>query len=120
MGVRVRGVQRIRTLASVLGTGAHSNERHVHQFQLASLELERTRRAREKQAAVRRIMDIDARLVEIDERIRSHQEALGLKRDEEASQGQPAARDNGEAGPGHRAARSNGETAPEKRRVLRY
>ncbi|MDD5309176.1 MAG: hypothetical protein PHU25_17830 [Deltaproteobacteria bacterium] len=107
MGVRARGVQSIRTLASVLGTGTHSNERHVHQFQLASLELERTRRTREKRTAFRRIMDIDARLVEIDDLIRRHQEALGLKGDEEPSQG-------------HSRARNNGEAAPEKRRVLRY
>lgn len=107
MGVRARGVQGIKTLASVLGTGAHSNERHVHQFQLACLELERTRRAREKQAAFRRIMDIDARFVEIDDLIRKHQEALGLKNDEEPSQCHPAARNKGGA-------------APEKRRVLRY
>ena len=65
MVVRARGVQGIKTLASILGTGAHSNERHVHQFQLASLELERTRRARERQSALRRIKDIDERLVEI-------------------------------------------------------
>ena len=54
----------------------------MRQFQLASLELERTRRAREKQAAARRIGDIDARLVEIDGLIRKHQDALALNRPE--------------------------------------
>ena len=107
MGVRAKGVQGIRTLASILGTGAHSNERHVHQFQLASLELERTRQARVRVVALHRIRDIDARLVEIDDLIRKHHGALGLKGDDEASQGHPAANNHGGA-------------VPEKRRVLRY
>ena len=108
MGVRVKGFQEIKTLASILGSGCHSNERHVHQFQLASLELERTRRAREKQAAFRRIKDVDARIAEIDGLIRKHQDALNLKVGEVPSQGHPA------------AARNNGEAAPERRRVLHY
>lgn len=102
-----RGTKEIKTHSSILGSGVHSNERHVHQFQLASLELERTRRGREKKAAQRRIADIDARLAEIDELIRKHQEALGM-----------IALDG--AAPAPAATRSNAETAPEKRRVLRY
>ncbi len=81
MGVRARGVQDIKTLAAVRGTGIHSNERHVQQFKVASLELERLRRTRERQAALRRITDIDARLREIDELFRRHYEALGLAAD---------------------------------------
>lgn len=78
MGVRARGVSQIKTLAAVRGSGVHSNERHVHQFQIASLELEKSRRARERQAAMNRITTIDARLIEIDALIQKHQEALGV------------------------------------------
>ena len=77
MGVRARGASALKTLAAVRGSGVHSNERHVHHFQIASLELERSRRARERQAAVSRIATLDARLLEIDALIRRHQEALG-------------------------------------------
>lgn len=79
----------------------------MHQFQLASLELERTRRGREKQAALRRIATIDARLAAIVELIRQHREALGLTGEDESS-------------PERTATQKNGEAAPEKRRVLRY
>ena len=102
-----RGVQEIKTLSSILGSGTHSNERHVHQFQLASLELERTRRTREKAAAMRRVADIDARMVEIDALIHKHQEALGLSNDNGSDAVRPAVR--------------GAETpADPKRRVIRY
>ena len=78
MSVRARGAQDIRTHSAVLGGGSQANERHVHQFQLAALELERTRRTREKQAALRRVRDIDAMLAEIEVIMRRHQEALGF------------------------------------------
>jgi hypothetical protein len=103
MSGHTRGVQEIRTLSAVLGAGIHANERHVHQFQLASLEFERTRRCRERDAAVKRIREIDRLLVEIDETMRRHQEALGLKSD---------ASDPSKAS-------TSGDT-PAKPRVLRY
>ena len=78
MGVPVRGVGAIKTLSAVKGAGTHSDERHVHQFQLASLELERARQTKSKQAALRRIALIDARLAEIERDIQTHQQALGL------------------------------------------
>ncbi|MBI4577989.1 MAG: hypothetical protein HY722_17135 [Planctomycetes bacterium] len=81
MTIRARGVSQIKTLAAVRGTGVHSNERHVQQFQIASLELEKTRRTRERQAGLNRIASIDARLIEIDASIQTHQEALGVSRD---------------------------------------
>ncbi|HVE84045.1 MAG TPA: hypothetical protein VND93_14410 [Myxococcales bacterium] len=77
MAARARGVAQLRTLAMVRGSGVHSNERHVHQFQIASLELEKSRRSRERQAAMTRIKNIDARLQEIEAFIHKHQEALG-------------------------------------------
>jgi hypothetical protein len=96
---RARGAQEIRTHSAVLGSSTQSNERHVHQFQLAALELERTRRNREKQAALRRVRDIDAMLAEIEVVMRRHQEALGLR-----------GLEPGAAAP----------EPPAKRRVLRY
>lgn len=107
MSARARGMQAIKTLSAVRGTGAHSNERHVHQFQLASLELEHTRLGREKEAAFQRIGDIDARLAEIDHLIDSHQEALGLQ----SITALVSER---------RIAKNPGGEAVESRRVLRY
>jgi hypothetical protein len=108
MPIKNRGVQEIKTHSSILGSGTHSNERHVHQFQLASLELERTRRTREKQAAMRRVADIDARMAEIDSLIGRHQAALGLSND------------NGPGAERTDAVRGQEKPAAEKRRVLRY
>lgn len=103
MGVLARGVSQIKTLAAVRGSGVHSNERHVHQFQIASLELEKSRRARERQAAMNRINNIDARLVEIDALIQKHQQALGVT--------------NGASGKPMLEPKA---AANEKRRMLRY
>jgi hypothetical protein len=105
MGLPARSVRNISTLASVLGTGAHS--RHVRQFQLASLELERTRRTHEKQAALRRMRDVDARLAEIEALIRKHQAALAVP---------------GDGGPAEQCptASRSGDAPAERRRVLRY
>jgi hypothetical protein len=100
MSARPRGAQNIRTHSVVLGSGSHSNERHVHQFQLAALELERTRRNKEKVAALRRVRDIDLMLAEIEVIMRRHQEALGIS--------------------GSEASAPNPEPPDTKRRVLRY
>ena len=80
MSAHVRPTREIKTLSSVLGCGVHSDERHVHLFQLATLELERTRRSRERATAIRRIRDIDQRLAEIEAIIGRHQAALGVAR----------------------------------------
>jgi uncharacterized membrane protein YccC len=106
MPIRAPGVSQIKTLAAVRGSGVHSNERHAHQFQLASLELEKTRRAHERQAAVNRIKVIDARLVEIDTSIQKHQVAL-------------ATPDTGGARPRPEPVAASAATG-EKRRTLRY
>ena len=90
MPVRVKGVSQTRTMAAVRGCGVHSNERHVHHFQMASLELERSRRTRERQAAVERIKTIDARLLEIDALIRKRLAALGMSGDDGRAAGGPA------------------------------
>jgi hypothetical protein len=110
MSGRLRGLQEIRTHSAVLGGSAQTNERHVLQFQLAALELERTRRNREKQAALRRVGDIDRTLSEIEKVMRQHQTALGLRDVETSAPG---------AGPAV-AKEGEGEAAGIRRRVLKY
>jgi hypothetical protein len=106
VGGKVRGASQIKTLSAIRGSGVHSNERHVHQFQIASLELERSRRTRERQAAVNRIKMLDERLVEIDLVMRRHQEVLGVTINGEAACARPPL---------------ESQPAPhEKRRTLRY
>ena len=86
---------------------AHSNARPAHQFQSASLELERTRRVKERQTAMARMKTVEARLIEIDAAIRKHHDALGLT---DTRPDQPPAASGREA----QAATT------EKRRALRY
>jgi hypothetical protein len=88
MGIRGRGRSQQKTLGAIRGSGVRSNERHVHQFQIALLELERTRRTRERQVALDRVQRLDTRLEEIEATIRKHQEALGIPG---ASREEPAA-----------------------------
>lgn len=76
MPIKVKGVSSLRTLGAIRGCGS-SNERHVFQFQIASLELERSRREKERDVAMNRIKAIDDRVMEIDSLIRKHLEALG-------------------------------------------
>lgn len=105
MGVSARGVSEIKTLAAVRGCGVHSNQRHVHQFKIASLELERARRTREKEAVMNRSKTLDSRLLEIDALIRKHQEALATtSRDAGCDKPMPETR----------------AAANEQRRTLRY
>lgn len=93
MGVKAKGASNIRTLASVRGSGVHSGERHVHQFQIASLELERTRRIQERDTTLRRLQSVEERIAGLDEQIRQHQEALGIPviRPTSSTQAHPAA-----------------------------
>lgn len=76
-----KGCTQIRTLASIKKSGSHSGDRHVHHFQVASLELERSRRIRENEDALRRIRTNDERLQEIEALLQSHYQALGLATD---------------------------------------
>lgn len=113
MPVKARGASRLKTIAQLRGSGVHSNERHAHQFQIASLELERTRRMHERDTAQSRIKIIEARLDEIDAAIRKHHEALYG-----AGRGGPAAEPAVE--PLHEPAAGPRPAAGEKRRALRY
>ncbi len=78
MPIKVKSVSGTRTLSVVRGSGQHSKDRHVKAFQIASLELERTRRVREIQAARDRIASLGERLREVDEAIARYQAELRL------------------------------------------
>jgi uncharacterized membrane protein YccC len=86
MGIRRKGIEQVRTLAMVRGSGVHSSERHAHQFKVASLELERSRRMKERQANLRRIEEIDARLREINDQLQTRYGALGLQTSEQGAE----------------------------------
>lgn len=51
-------------------------ERHAHQFQIACLELERTRRLKELSIASQRVADIHIRLEEIEQEMLAHVAAM--------------------------------------------
>ena len=106
MAIPIRGLQEIKTLSAVVSSGDGLNERHVLQFRLGALELECTRRRRERHAAFKRIKDIDARLAEIDALIHKCRETLdGTGVDAAAKRG---------------ASNRAVETAGKRRHVLRY
>lgn len=106
MGVHARGVSQIKTLSAIRASGIHSNERHVHQFQIASLELERSRCVRERQATMNRLKTLDDRLLEIGLQIRKHQAALNVTNTHDATCDKPTLK--------------NQAAANEKRRTIRY
>lgn len=64
-----------RTAANVMGR-AKATERHVHQFQIACLELERTRRMKELGIASKRVSEINDRLGEIEREMLAHAAAM--------------------------------------------
>ena len=78
MPIRVKSVSGTRTLAVLRGSGVHSKDRHVKAFQIAALELERTRKTRELQSTRDRTNGLLERLREIDALIAGHQKALGV------------------------------------------
>ena len=56
------------------------NPRHVVQFQLGVLELERTRREQERRTAQQKVDQLDGRLRQIDVEIREREDTLGRHR----------------------------------------
>lgn len=101
MPARTRGFAHLKGLSAVRGSGVHANDPHVHQFQLALLELERTRRTHERQAALARVRELDERLAEIEALVRTHRDAASAAADS--------------ASPAERTT-----AAPHKRRTLKY
>jgi len=76
----VRRIQATRSKPRPGTANAPPLERHVVQFKIGCLELDRMRRLKEKSAALERIQRIDARIAEIDAEIRRHQLCLGYSR----------------------------------------
>lgn len=74
----VKGCSQLKSLATLKKSGTQSGDRHVRHFQVASLEIERTRRLRDRSDAVTRMQANDQRLDEIDSLLRGHYESLGL------------------------------------------
>lgn len=100
MGISLKGVTQIKTLACLKKSGGASEDRHVRHFQVASLELERARRLKERHVTVSRLQSTDVRLREIDELLRGHYAALGLSAGGDAgAAGTPPAK--GEASRAH-------------------
>jgi len=93
MTVPCKSLQHIRTLSGSIATGAHSKELHIHHFKIGCLELERTRKLTEKQAAEKRIQGIDVRLREIEAEIRRRQSLLARTRADEVQHGKAPKRD---------------------------
>ena len=63
MAIPLRGLRTIRTLAGRVDQTAVPHRAHL---QIACLEIEKTRRATERTSAMRRLAELDARLLEIE------------------------------------------------------
>lgn len=74
---RPRTAATIKTVGQLAVGRAKGDARHVHQFRIACLELERTRRLKELAAATRALEGLRARLAEIDREITRHQDDMG-------------------------------------------
>lgn len=112
----------IKTASKIMGR-TKVTERHVHQFQIACLELERTRRLNELTQATQRVADINARLAEIEKEMGAHAAAMPKLPVVEPAQNVQRASSPGPAAitPAHREASSKeAHRAEGKRRTLRY
>lgn len=78
MPVRVKSVSGTRTLAVLRGSGVHAKDRHVKAFQIASLELDRTRRMRELKSARDRMKALGERVREVDALLARYRAELGV------------------------------------------
>lgn len=106
MAGRTANSKKLTTLASLTGRRVRQDvPKHVHHFQLASIELERSRRERERAGAIERVAQLEERLAELEELVRQHQRALGIGNDDKDDGGQSA---------------PTRGTPLEKRRTLRY
>ncbi len=65
----------IKTAGKIVGRGKIT-ERHVHQFQIACLELERTRRLKELGVASQRVQELNERLEQINQEMTAHVAAM--------------------------------------------
>lgn len=67
---------RLRTLSQLAPGRARKIDRHIHQFQIACLELERTRRTNELATAMARVDGLNQRIVEIEAEIEQRQREM--------------------------------------------
>ena len=74
---RYRDLPEIKSVAGTGGAATRPKERHVLQFKIGCLELERSRRMKERAGAIDRIRLVDRRILEIDSEIRKHHDDLG-------------------------------------------
>jgi len=80
MSRAAKPIRRVRTLSSVVSGKSKSTECHVHQFQVACLELERSRRLKERAAASERLASIERRLQDIEVEVNNHLKAMAEAR----------------------------------------
>jgi len=83
-------IPRVKTLRELVTRRSAGAERHIHQFQIACLELDRTRRMKELTAATQRIQALQAMLSDIDGEIEKRRQLLALGAGQSSSPG-PAA-----------------------------
>jgi hypothetical protein len=121
MSITAKGCTQVKSLASLKKSGTHSGGRHVRHFQVASLEMERSRRLKDRDDALQRLQAHEKRLDEIDVLLRGHYDALGLV-DGEDLRNESQARPSGVA-PMNGFARTAGappETSGAPRRMVLY
>jgi len=71
-----RRTPKIKTISQLVGGRAKKTERHVHQFQIACLELERTRRMKELGIAMDRVTSLNTRLAAIESEMEQHRQQM--------------------------------------------
>ena len=91
MPIPLRGLRTIRTLAGKVDLVAVPHRAHL---QIACLELEKARRTTERNSALRRVAEVDARLQEIDAEQAHLLQALADRKGKtvEAAGGRPSRR----------------------------
>lgn len=122
MSITAKGCTQVKSLASIKKSGSHSGDRHVRHFQVASLEMERSRRLKDREDAARRVQEHDLRLDAIDVLLREHYDALGLVNGDDLSDEGPVRLAGIAPRAGH--ARTEGARPPEvpgaPRRMVLY
>ncbi|MFM8330451.1 MAG: hypothetical protein ACKN9T_02055 [Candidatus Methylumidiphilus sp.] len=66
MAIRVRPPRSVSDIKTHSGRAKNKHETYRNYFQVGALELERWRREREREAASKRIADIDSRIADIE------------------------------------------------------
>ena len=93
LSMRRKGMDTLRTLSGVLSASRGASERHLQHFKIGCLEMERSRRIKERNAFSRRLVEIDSRLRALEEDIRRRKWCLEEMRDEAGRNANEAAAD---------------------------